>query len=259
MTTVTQIIDDAFRASNLVATGASPTLIETEEALRLLSRIVKSTFGFEAGEPFSSIPIGSNNIERPSGYPWYETVPDNDWFVPENVRVMLNLGEPVSLYLHPAPNNGARFALLDVAQTVATHNVTVVGNGNRIDGLESLVLDENGTAGEWFYREDLGSWIKYTPLVLENEFPFPEEFDDFFVMTLAMRINPLYGSTIDGQSGEMLRRSKSQLRARYAQEINMPVNQALLRMSRMTADRNQWRDRDGIYDPSTVFARGYPL
>ena len=259
MTTVAQIIDDAFRVSNLVAAGASPNSAQQAEALRHLSRLVKSTFGNEAGEPFTNIPVGSDDIERPSGYPWYKTVPDNDWFVPENIRVMANVKEPVNLYLHPNPDDGCRFALIDVARTLENHPVTVYGNGRRIEGLTSILLNESGTNKEWFYRGDTGNWVLYTPITLEAEFPFPEEFDDFFIITLAMRINPAYGKAIDSQAQEMLRRSKSQLRARYDQEIEMPSERGLTRLSRLAADRDMWRDQYGLYDSGNMFDKGYPF
>ena len=258
MTTVAQIIDDAFRVSNLVGAGRSPTDVEKTEALRYLSRIVKSTFGNEAGEAFTNVPVGSEDIERPVGYPWYDTIPDNDWFVPENIRVMANVKETVNLYLNPNPDDGCRFALIDVAQSLENFPINVYGNGRRIEGQKAIVLNQNGTNKEWFYRADTGNWVLYTPLELTAEFPFPEEFDDFFIITLAMRINPAYGKALDPQSGEMLRRSKSQLRARYDQDIPMPSERGIVRMSRMVADRDMWRDQSGLYDSGNLFDKGWP-
>lgn len=259
MTTVTQIIDDAFRASNITGTGRSPTEAEQTEALRYLSRIVQSTMGNEAGDDFTNIPIGSENISRPSGYPWYNTVPDDqDWFVNENFRLMVNISEPQEVYLHPDPDDGARFAVIDMGNNLSTANVTVVGNGRHIDGQDSLVIDEDGFIGEWFYRADLGSWMRYQELALEDEFPFPVEFDDFFILTLAMRINPGYGKQMDAQSAQIMQRAKRQLQSRYNVVTPMPVEDALLRMSKMTADRERWQTSRGFYSPNRAFDRGRP-
>ena len=154
MTTVTQVIKDAFRVSNITAAGTSPTTPQETEALRYLSRIVLSTLGHEAGEPFTNIPIGDANISRPSGYPWYGQVPDvTDWFVPENVRLMVNSNEETTVYLHPDPDDGARFAFIDLAGNLATNNLIVNGNGRNIDGSASITLNTDSDAGEWFYRE----------------------------------------------------------------------------------------------------------
>lgn len=259
MTTVTKIIDRAFRASNITAAGSSPNTVSQTEALELLQSFVKGVIGNEAGDDFFNMPIGSKDISRPAGYPWYNTVPYNgDWFVPENHRLFLNLEEPVTLYLHPDPDDGARFALRDMQNNLATNNVTVIGNGRLIDGATSIVLNTNGASGEWFYQADTGNWVRYAELTLEGEMPFPEEFDDYFVMSLAMRINPLYGKTLDQQAITFYNRSKRQLQARYSVVIPVPSERGLTRMSRMTGDRRDGYRGGGTYDPTQVFLTGGP-
>jgi len=258
MTTVTEIITDAFRKGNLIAVGATPTSDEQTEALRYLNRIVKSVFGHEAGEPLVAFPIGAENISRPSGYPWWNDVPDNDWFVPENTRVMLNLSNPVSLFLHPDPDNGSRFAAIDVAGNLATNNVTVSGNGRLIEGATSITLSTDDFNAEWFYREDTANWVRYATLALVDTFPFPEEFDEYFIVLLAMTLNPSYGIQMDGQTLETFKRSKTQFKARYAQDIPTRSELALIRMARTAADRDVWGDSYRLYNPSSMFEKGWP-
>jgi hypothetical protein len=257
MTTVRTIVDDAFRQSNLVAVGATPTDAEATEALRYLNRLVKSVFGFEAGEAFSAIPIGGENISRPSGYPWYGTVPDGDWFVPENTRLICNLAETVDLYLHPDPDDGARFALIDSKGDISANPATIYGNGRRIEGATSVVINVDSTDSEWFYRADLANWLKSAPLVDGDTFPFPEEFDDFFITMLAMRINPSYGTSVDQQSMATLARAKTQLRARYAANRPTHSDLGLLRLTPIP-DRDGWGHVSGIYDPNALFTKGWP-
>lgn len=259
MTTAYQIIVDAYRQSNLIGIGVEPTQIQETEALRYLNRIVKSVFGNEVGDQLIAVPIGRNNIDRPSGYPWYDAVPDNEWFVPKNTRAMLNIETSgVSLYLHPAPNDGSRFAVSDASGNLATYPVTVYGNGNMIEGTTSIVLDTNGYDAEWFYREDLANWTKYAPLALFDTFPFPEEFDDYFILSLAFRLNPAYERQLDQQSSIMLQRAKSQLRARYSQNIPMHSELGLIRHSKMAADRDQWGNSYWLYNPNSMFDKGFP-
>lgn len=258
MTTVTQIITDAYRQSNLLALGASPTSNQETEALRFLNRLVKSVFGNEVGEPLTAFPVGRSNISRPSDYPGYETTPGGDWFVPKNARLIFNLAESVSLYLHPAPNDGSRFAVTDPSGNLATYPVTVYGNGQAIEDATSVTLDTNGLDREWFYRSDLANWVRSIPLEADDTFPFPEEFDDFFITMLAIRLNPAYGTVLDSQSAAVLDRSEKQLRARYAQEIPVGSELGLIRLSRMSADRDQWRDISSWYDPNVMFNTGYP-
>jgi hypothetical protein len=258
VTTVAQIIDDAFRASNLVAVGASPNTNQQAEALRYLSRIVKSVFGNEAGEEFMNLPIGRTGIERPAGYPWYGDNPDGEWYIPENTRLMVNLEASTELFLHPAPDDGSRFAVIDVAQNFDTATLTISGNGRRIDGQTSVTLDTPGLNQEWFYRGDIGEWVSYAPIDINGVFPFPEEFDEFFITMLALRINPSYGTMMDSQTQEVMRRSKAQLRARYSQTIFMPVERGLLRMPLVSAARRAWTGDRAIYDPNAMFDKGWP-
>lgn len=258
MTSVTQIITDAFRQSNLLAISASPTVPEQAEALRYLNRIVKSVFGHEAGDPLTAFPVGKNHISRPSGYPWWNTVPDNDWFVPKNTRVMLNLDQSIDLYLHPAPDDGSRFAAIDVSETLSTYPVTVYGNGNLIENDFTVVLSTDGFDAEWFYRGDIGNWMKYAPLVLLDTFPFPEEFDDFFITMLAMRLNPSYGTQLDPQSQAVFTRARSQLAARYAQHIDVRSELGLIRPAKVAADRDQWGNSYWLYQPNAMFDKGWP-
>lgn len=257
MTTVSQIITDAYRVSNLQAIGTTPTTAQQDEALRYLNRLVKSVFGNEAGEQLSPFPIGRNNISRPNGYPSYGQSPGTDWFVPQNQRLMCNLTESLTLYLPPNPDDGARFGVVDSSDNFSTYNLIVVANGRTIEGATSVTLSTDGETGEWFYRADLGEWVKYSPLLIDGTFPFPEEFDDFFVTMLAIRINPAYGRTMDEQTGFIMRRSKSQLQARYQNHIEVNSEIGLLRLSRLAYDRDLWANGWGFDDPNAAFDRGY--
>ncbi len=259
MTTVYQIIVDAYRQSNLVGLGIAPTQPQEAEALRYLERIVAQAFGNEAGDSLTGFPIGRNNIERPAGYPSWGTVPDNQWFVPKNTRCNLNLETTgVELYLDPFATDGGRFAIVDSSNNLATYPVTIKGNGFFIEGAESITLNTNGIEREWFFRADLGEWKRCSPLQLFDEFPFPKEFDDYFIISLAFRLNPAYQRQLDPQSKIMWDKSRNALTSRYAQVTEMPSEWALLRMSKMTADRNYWTGSTTSYNPNAMFNKGWP-
>lgn len=236
MTLVSEIITDAYRQSNLVAVGGSPTTAETTEALRYLNRIVLSVFGNEVGDPLTAFPLGDTNIVRPSGFPYYDANPGPEWFVPKNARVVLNLNNTLSMYLHPMPNDGTRFAVNDIAGSLATSNVTVYGNGRTIENATSVILSTAGLDQEWFFRADTGNWVKSSPLLSSDTFPFPSEFDDFFITLLAGRINPSNGTAMDPQSQLALDRARTQLRARYKQEVPVSPNLAVIRLPNMSKD-----------------------
>ena len=258
MTLVSEIITDAHRQSNLLPIGTAVTTAQTTEGLRYLNRLVRSVFGFEVGELLEPLPIGRLGIDSPSGFPYYSQVPGGDWYVPVNKRLMLNLSAAQTVFLHPQPNDGARFAVVDASNNLATFNLIVDGNGRNIETTATVTLNVNGTAREWFYREDLGNWLKTTALVAADTFPFPEEFDDYFITMLAMRLNPAYGMTLDSQSVEIMKRAKTQIQARYAQIIQQSSESGLLRMPRTAKDRDRYSRDYGEGDPTASFNRGGP-
>lgn len=258
MTLTSEIITDAFRQSNLLAIGVTPTALMQAEALRYLNRIVKSVFGNEVGDPLTAFPLGRDNISRPSGYPYWDNAPPFDWYVPKNIRVMLNLTDSINLYLTPAPDDGSRFAAIDASGDLSTFPVTVYGNGSTIENALSIVLDTDGYNAEWLFRADLGNWQKSSPLILTDTFPFPEEFDFFFIIQLALVMNPTFGVQMDPQTTATWGRARSQLRARYHQTIPMPSELGLIRPTRMAIDRDRWGSNYWFYDPTAMFNTGYP-
>lgn len=258
MTLVSQIITDAYRQGDLIPLGLVPSAEQQTEALRYLNRLLQSSFGHEIGEPLEAFPVGNKNYERPSGYPGYSEVPDNDWFLPKNQRAVLNLNEAVSIFLTPAPDDGSRFAITDAANNLDTNPLTIVGNGRMFEGQGSVTISTPGFSGEWFYRADLGNWLKVSPILTTDEFPVPSEFDEYYITMLAMRLNPAYSITLDPQSMEVLRRAKAQLQARYKQVIPVSSELGLIRNSKMVADRNGWGCEYRTYNPNALFTKGWP-
>lgn len=259
MTLVSDIITDAFRRSNLLALGQVPDINQGTEALRYLNRIVKSVFGNEVGEKLEAFPIGRHNISRPAGYPWWNNVPDNNFYFPPNVRAIMNLdgGTHVDLYLHPDPPIGCRFAY-NFMDPGSGQSATIHGNGRYITGLDTINLDGTVTEAEYLYRDDLANWVQYAPIIATDTFPFPSEFDDFFITALAMVVNPAYGQILDPQSQSVFKRSAQQIRSRYHQVIPTRSELGLIRLTRTAADRDLWGNIYWLYNPSDMFAKGWP-
>lgn len=258
MTTVAEIITDAYRLGNTTALGQTPSAAQQTEALRYLQRLVKSVFGLEVGENLAEFPVGNSGYSRPAGYPGFQDTPSGNWVIPKNIRMMLNNTKALTLYLHPAPDDGTRVAVLDVKGSLATNPVTINGNGRNIDGSTSTLLNTNNLSVSYMYRADLGNWVKYASLALVDTFPFPEEFDDFFIIMLAMRLNPAYGRTIDDQARVFLNRARNQMRSRYDQYVPVYADSGVLRMSNMVSGMSAHNSFDGNYsfDSSAMFDAG---
>ncbi len=229
MTTVASIINSAFRETNLTPLGVDPSTAQITEAFALLTTIVSGVLGNEAGELMSPMPLGRNDIDAPSGYPWYANEIPGNVFIPTNTRMMCNLTGPGLINLHPKPQDGARMGVVDVSLNFDIYPLTVNGNGRSIEGENEMEYDTQGTIREWLYREDLGNWVVVTPLDLDGDMPWPSEFDDIFIIMLAYRLNPRYGQTIHPASAQALQRATSKFMARYKQsDQQMPVEDALL-------------------------------
>jgi len=255
MTLVAQIIKDAFRESNLISIGETPSANEQEEALRILQRFIRSLLGNSMGDPLTSYPIGRTNVITPSGFPIYSSPPGGDWFIPDNTRLVANLSSAVSIPLHPLPEDGARMAVIDTANNIDTYNITLQGNGRTIEGATSLTLDTVGLSAEWFYRADLGDWKRVSDLVLLDELPFPEEFDDVFIVFLAMRINPRNTIPLNSQSGMAYAKSLKEFKARYSQRKTIRSEIGLTRLSSNGRYINNYSDY--WVDSTSEFNRGY--
>lgn len=59
MTTLRQIIIDAFREGNLIASGETPDADQFDEGLRKLQRIITGTYGYVIGERLQPLNFGS--------------------------------------------------------------------------------------------------------------------------------------------------------------------------------------------------------
>lgn len=252
MTTVRTIIKDAYRESNLIPESQDPTAGQSAEGLRMLNRFIKSIVSYELGDPLYTVNVGDNNVQEPY-YDGREGLFEgrvDDLFVPRNCRLLLNLTTPKEINLHPKPRDGMLFAVTDVSDNLATNTLTVNGNGRTIENANSLVLDTNGQETTWFYRNDTGNWHKITDLDYSDVFPFPEGFDDFFIISLAMRLNPRNGAVVDQQSGGYYTRMRNQFRSKYRQEQEIDVEEGLLRLGSSRQSRYHISE-------SRLFDRGF--
>jgi hypothetical protein len=205
MTTASSIIADAYRESNLIPMGTSPTSNQQTEALTRLNVILASTIGNEVGDFLDDINFG----------PPYDQSSLCAVFIPSNARLQLNLTASTTLNLSPVPFEGQRVHIIDVGNNLATYPVTINGNGRQIEGASSVTINTNSDNRTWMYRADIGGWVKIATLALGDSLPFPLQFDDYFVTMLAMRLNPRYGQTIPSETIVALKRSRNLLRARY--------------------------------------------
>jgi len=221
VTIVSSIIGDAFRESNILPLGRSPNTLQSTEALRLFNAVISSMYGDEAGEALQDWPLGNFGRESPNYDLAYTDHRINRPTI--NRRLIAVNEEAKTVYLSLWPQDGARMGIADPFGRLATYPVTLDGNGRTIEGAQTLLLDTNGLFREWFYRADLGQWVRLTSLADTDEMPFPSDFDNFFVTLLALRLNPRYGREMDQQSATIFKAEKTKFVARYLQSMPLEI------------------------------------
>jgi len=243
MTTVSQIITDGYRESNLIGLGVEPNATEAADGLRRLQTIVSGTAGFEVGELLHDWPIGLNNVHIEPAF--YNTWTQEIWQQPvENSRLLIDTSMAQTVWFPKQPDDGARMGVIDVSGQLATYPITLDGNGRLIDGSPTVVLDTDGFTAVWFYRADMAQWVKVTPIAADGEFPFPQEFDDAFITLLAMRLNPRYGRALPAESAATLQNVMGNLKARYRQRQPRPCDIGVLNMTVQVY--NTWSNRGRV-------------
>lgn len=205
MTLVSTIITSAYRETNLVPLVGTPTALEAAEGLARLNSIIRSVIGNEAGNDLRDLHIDGD----------FSQVSQCSSSIPDDVRLILNLESTRTLQADPTPVDGQRLAVIDVLGNLATYPLTIDGNGRLIEGAATVTLNTNSEARQWMYRADIGNWVKITTLVESDSLPFPEDFDDYFITALALRLAPRHSTKLGDESLAAHKRSRGQLRARY--------------------------------------------
>lgn len=236
MTTALKLIQAAYREGNLIAVGKQPGTDEQSEALEALNRFINGIFGFEMGEnladwlypaPQRTAPVAANYPQHPivecqSGLTNTYLTP----FPPRNSRIVW--GQTTgTVYFPEAPEPGSRLAFVEGSgagdEGQPGEILTLDGNGRQVQDPADLAfkstLDLTSPADghQWFYRDDLGQWVLCQDLALTDECPFPKEFDDFFICTLAKRLAPRYGKITAAETIETAKITLVRLKARYRQ------------------------------------------
>lgn len=255
-TPVINIITDALRETNLIPLGVTPTNDQQNEAFQKLQTVVASVLGNEMGENLTPLPLGTLDINSPAGYPWWANQLPGNMFVQTNLRIMCNLTGQGFVNFHPIPHDGARMGIVDVAGNFAVNELTIYGNGRLIEGETQMTYNTNGETREWMYRGDLGSWVVVTPLSLAGAMPWGAEFDDMFIIKLAMRLNPRYGQTMHPASIQTLKEVQAKFSARYTQSTTQVGSEDAL-LYTTNYYRFYGSNRPPYGDPNTGFLSGF--
>lgn len=224
MTQVLDIITRSYRESNLFGISGSPTALQISEGLARLQTLIASTYGWDVGEDVTDLHVGYVGQVEPD----YD-ITQRMWTRPEtNTRLVLNHDGPETIYFPRLPRHGSRMSVVDVYDALALYNITLDANGNTIEDVLQVVLSTNGLNRTWIYDASASNWqIMPTVTSETDEMPFPIEFDDYFIIKLASRLNPAYGRSLSQESIMRLQDQQGQIEARYKQTRSKPVADSL--------------------------------
>lgn len=250
MPLISSIIADAFRETNIFPLGKAPNIAQSTEALRLFNAIITSIYGGDAGEELADWPLGTFGRESQAD----PLVYTNDQLIRPSInRRLLALNTTaLTVYLSLYPQDGARMGIADPFGRLNAFPVTLDANGRTIEGAATKVLNVNGTFQEWFYRADLGQWVKLTALTAVDNLPFPDEFESFFILMLALRLNPRYGREMDAQSAAIMKQGRTSFVARYLQSMPLEIDDGISWPFMSTQSYDQQRQ----FSSSQGFDRG---
>ena len=137
MTAVNTLVTYAYRESNLIAVGGSPTSAESTEGLAVLNAYLVSMFGNELGEQLYEWPVPQpqRTASVAADFPLFPAAMDLPssiyLYPPANSRIMSALTTATTVYFPEAPSDGARMGYVNINATAA---LTLDGNGKLING-----------------------------------------------------------------------------------------------------------------------------
>jgi hypothetical protein len=232
VTIAADIIQSGFREGNLIAAGKQPTTAELTEALPILNRFINGIYGYEMGENFKDwlVPPHQRTAPAPTTFPQGNFAGGQDlallascdqWQLPPKQSRIIFGNITSKVWMPSNPQDGSRIAVVQGAGTAPGASegqaLTIDGNGRLIDGQPTVVLTSPITPQAWLYRADLAQWITVADVAMDDEMPFPKDFDDFFTCGLAIRLAPRYGKITAAETASTAGKCLARLKARYRQ------------------------------------------
>lgn len=241
MSTAQGIIIGSYRELNITPIGVSPTTAQLTEGLYRLNGYLRIIFGQQLGEllqdwevPFQqrTAPVAANFPQNPyplnqdamfMGLPLSGGSGTEFWpYPPKNSRLIIGpLAAPTTVYFPEQPDDGSRMAIVQGGLATPGIVVTLDANSRTIGGARTFpftTASPTPVGMRWIYRADIADWRPVASLALTDEMPFPDDMDEYFILSLARRLAPPNDKTLSPESMLMLKEAQSIFKARYRQE-----------------------------------------
>jgi len=123
---------------------------------------------------------------------------------------------PLTIKLPKMANDGFLVSFIDINGSFAASNVTVDPQGVKIAGGLSLVLNINNTNDRYMYRADLGEWVKFSTLTINDNLPYPVDFDEALSSMLSIRTSAENADDIPQTAVLLAQNGLRRLQQRYS-------------------------------------------
>ena len=209
MATARDCIKLALRKLRVIGQGESPDSDQITQHLTDLNALMREWMEDGTSWPFVSV-AASGPYEVRNDYP--------------AVRVQCLTGgvtitAPKGTLTSPVVD-GFRIAIVDVANAFDTSAATFARNGWKIEGaVANLTLNTEALSRIWMFRADLGDWKRVADITIDQDIPFPSEFDQSIALLLAKRLQGEYGQALAPPDANAARHARIKLYARYAKPL----------------------------------------
>lgn len=222
-TIVRQVIEDAFAEIGDIQAGQSIDGDQAALGLRRYNALLGDLAGMGVGETLQDVDLAR--------YPNAWTYP----YTPVNVRMLVGAQSSRQLAFPYEPQNGSRFAIVDLDNSFASSPVTLSRNGRKIDGeAADLLCDTAGYNAEWFYRADLGGWLTVQEAEIGDNCLYADNCRDALALVLSARLSPSTGLGVSAEAASAITRGLGTLKARHRQKIVAWAESAILRTGRQS-------------------------
>lgn len=199
MATAQETIVTGLQALKVLGLGQSPDTAKNTYCLRQLNAYLRQLAGFSGSVAFVDKRLDSS----------YQVT--HDW---PALRLQCMSGVTITLP-EQTPTDGFRLEVIDAAGTAAASPITISRNGWKINGsAANYTISTNGARRSLMFRADTGDWSLVDDLELEDDLPFPADFDEAIALNAAIRYT-LFGQSLSREDRELADLGAKRLRARY--------------------------------------------
>lgn len=236
MATARETITDALKLLRVLGFGQAATSAQATECLERLNDWINGIVGFGASPPLQDLKIDAD----------YEIIPESlamRLLCAHSGAITITLPDGISRT--NMPPDGMRLAIVDVSGAAATNNITVARGGWKIAGsAANATISTNSASRLYMFRADLGDWKLAADLGLDDDLPFPADFDQASKLILADLCSGRFGQSLSSRDMERMKDGEARFRARYCPILPAQIESGFSFGGRMRAPYDYgWRWR----------------